>query len=92
MDTTIQESSKSGDIYQGNFYLAGPIKNDLLGLQIYGQATQRDEDDIYNGFRKRNAERVTANLALTPNRDHDIVLEATTMRQKFQDTLFKTVE
>lgn len=92
MDTTIQESSNSGDIYQGNFYLAGPIKNDLLGLQIFGQATQRDEDDIYNGFRKRNAESVTAKLALTPNRDHDIVLEATTMRQKFQDTLGKTVE
>jgi len=92
MDTTIQESSKSGDIYQGNFYLAGPIKNDLLGLQIYGQATQRDEDNIYNGYRKRNAESVTAKLALTPNRDHDIVLEATTMRQKFADTLGKTVE
>ncbi|CAB3875841.1 ligand-gated channel protein [Achromobacter animicus] len=92
MDTTIQESSRSGDIYQGNFYLAGPIKNDLLGLQIYGQATQRDEDNIYNGYRKRNAESVTAKLALTPNRDHDIVLEATTMRQKFQDTLGKTVE
>ncbi|MGW9063814.1 ligand-gated channel protein [Achromobacter animicus] len=92
MDTTIQENSKSGDIYQGNFYLAGPIKNDLLGLQIYGQATQRDEDNIYNGYRKRNAESVTAKLALTPNRDHDIVLEATTMRQKFQDTLGKTVE
>ncbi|WP_313697202.1 ligand-gated channel protein [Achromobacter sp.] len=91
MDTTIQESSKSGDIYQGNFYLAGPIKNDLLGLQIYGQATQRDEDNIYNGYRKRNAESVTAKLALTPNRDHDIVLEATTMRQKFADTLGKSV-
>ena len=34
MDSTIQESSKSGDIYQGNFYLAGPIKNDLLGLSM----------------------------------------------------------
>ncbi|WAI80889.1 MULTISPECIES: ligand-gated channel protein [Achromobacter] len=91
MDTTIQESNKSGDIYQGNFYLAGPIKNDLLGLQIYGQASQRDEDDIVNGFRKRNSDSVTAKLALTPNRDHDIVLEATTMRQKMQETLGKTV-
>ncbi|MGE8620573.1 MAG: TonB-dependent receptor domain-containing protein, partial [Achromobacter spanius] len=91
MDTTIQESNKSGDIYQGNFYLAGPIKNDLLGLQIYGQASQRDEDDIVNGFRKRNSDSVTAKLALTPNRDHDIVLEATTMRQKTQETLGKTV-
>lgn len=92
LDTTIQESNKSGDIYQGNFYLAGPIKTDLLGLQIYGQATQRDEDDIVDGFRKRNSESVTAKLALTPNRDHDIVLEATTMRQKLHETLGKTVE
>lgn len=91
MDTTIQESSKSGDIYQGNFYLAGPIKNDLLGLQIYGQASQRDEDNIVDGFRKRNSDSVTAKLSLTPNRDHDIVLEATTMRQKIQETLGKTV-
>ena len=91
MDSTIQESSKSGDIYQGNFYLAGPIKNDLLGLQIYGRATQRDEDNIYDGFRKRNTNSVTAKLALTPNRDHDIVLEATTARQKIQNTLGKTV-
>ena len=90
MDSTIQESSKSGDIYQGNFYLAGPIKNDLLGLQIYGRAT-RDEDNIYDGFRKRNTNSVTAKLALTPNRDHDIVLEATTARQKIQNTLGKTV-
>ncbi len=92
LDTTIQESSKSGDIYQGNFYLAGPIKTDLLGLQIYGQATQRDEDNIFDGYRKRNSDSVTAKLALTPNRDHDIVLEATTMRQKLQETLGKTVE
>ncbi len=91
LDTTIQESSKSGDIYQGNFYLAGPIKTDLLGLQIYGQATQRDEDNIFDGYRKRNSDSVTAKLALTPNRDHDIVLEATTMRQKLQETLGKTV-
>ena len=91
MDTTIQESSKSGDIYQGNFYLAGPIKNDLLGLQIYGQATQRDEDRIVEGYRKRNATNLTAKLALTPNRDHDIVLEATSSRQKYENTLGKTV-
>jgi len=91
LDTTIQESNKSGDIYQGNFYLSGPIKTDLLGLQIYGQASQRDEDNIVNGFRKRNSDSVTAKLALTPNRDHDIVLEGTTMRQKYENTLGKTV-
>ena len=43
-------------------------------------APRRDEDNIYDGFRKRNTNSVTAKLALTPNRDHDIVLEATTAR------------
>lgn len=91
LDTTIQESSKSGDIYQGNFYLAGPVKTDLLGLQIYGQYTQRDEDAIYNGFRQRQATNITAKLALTPNKDHDVVLELTSARQKHESTLGKTV-
>ena len=54
-------------------------------------APRRDEDNIYDGFRKRNTNSVTAKLALTPNRDHDIVLEATTARQKIQNTLGKTV-
>ena len=64
----------------GQFLPGRADQNDLLGLQIYGRATQRDEDNIYDGFRKRNTNSVTAKLALTPNRDHDIVLEATTAR------------
>lgn len=90
-DTTIQESGKSGNIHQGNFYLSGPLKSDLLGVQLYGQYTQRDEDHIHSGFRKRDATNLTAKFALTPNRDHDIVLEATTSRQKYASTLGKTV-
>lgn len=90
-DATLQQNSDSGDIYQGNFYLAGPLKNDLLGLQLYGQSYHRQEDDIDNGFRGRRAESLTAKLALTPTRDHDIVLEATTMRQLRNETVGKTV-
>ncbi len=90
-DAIIQESGRSGDVYQGNFYLAGPIRSELLGLQIYGQQSHRDEDHIAEGFRGRTAQNLTAKLALTPNRDHDIVLEATTARQKYESTLGKTV-
>ncbi|VFR52784.1 TonB-dependent receptor; Outer membrane receptor for ferrienterochelin and colicins [plant metagenome] len=91
-DVTIQENNRSGDIYQGNFYLGGPIKTDLLGLQVYGQYTQRDEDRIIGGFRDRRATSATAKLALTPTRDHDIVLQATTGRQKREETPGKTLE
>ncbi len=75
-ETTQQESSKSGDIYQTNFYLAGPIKQDLLGLQLYGQQSKRQEDRILNGFNDQKSLAGTAKLSLTPNKDHDIVFEA----------------
>lgn len=76
-ETTQQGSSDSGDIYQGNFYLAGPIKEDMLGLQVYGQKSRRNEDRFLNGFNKQDTTSGTVKLALTPNKDHDIVLELT---------------
>lgn len=90
-DATLQQHSHSGNIYQGNFYLAGPLQTDLLGLQLYGQYTHREEDDIAHGLRGRDTRNVTAKLALTPNRHHDIVLEATSMRQNIEETLGRTV-
>src|SRR5690606_5177528 len=44
VEGTKQSHSRSGDIYGGNFYLTGPIKTDLLGVQIYGNLSRRDED------------------------------------------------
>lgn len=80
-ETTRQESSKSGDILQSNFYLAGPIRSDVLGLQIHGQTSRRQEDRIINGFNHQATNAGTAKLSLTPNKDHDIVLEAGRMLQ-----------
>ena len=74
-ETTQQGSADSGDINQGSFYLAGPIKEDLLGLQVYGQKSRRNEDRFLNGFNKQDTTSGTVKLALTPNKDHDIVLE-----------------
>src|SRR5690606_27800659 len=72
---TVQEDSKSGNIYQGNFYLAGPIKKDMLGLQIYGQESRRNEDEILNGFNKQNTSSGTVKLTLTPSANHDFTAE-----------------
>jgi outer membrane receptor for ferrienterochelin and colicins len=74
-ETTQQESSASGDIYQSNFYLAGPIKSEVLGLQIYGQKSRRLEDKFVGGFNEQDSSSGTAKLTLTPNKDHDLALE-----------------
>lgn len=75
-DGTLQDHRSSGDAYQGQFYLGGPIKDDLLGLQVWGRQYQRGEDDIQDGFRRARDQDITARLAITPNRNHDILVEA----------------
>lgn len=72
---TFQEDSDSGNIYQGNFYIAGPIKDELLGVQIYGQKTLRKEDHFVNGFNKQDTRSGTVKFTLSPNSDHDVIAE-----------------
>lgn len=74
-ETTQQEDAASGDMYQTGFYLSGPIKNDVAGLQLYGQKSRRNEDQFLNGFNEQDTLSGTAKLSLTPNKDHDFVLE-----------------
>ncbi|WP_417330219.1 ligand-gated channel protein [Halomonas cupida] len=76
LDTVIQEDSASGNSRQANFYASGPLVENLLGLQVYGQGQYREEDDILNGYEEKSLESLTARLTLTPTRDHDFSLEA----------------
>lgn len=72
---TLQQHSDSGNIYQGSFYLAGPIKEDRLGVQISGQRQQRNEDKIVEGFNKQKSGSGNLKFTLTPNHNHDITAE-----------------
>src|SRR5690606_39239923 len=48
---------------------------DKLGLQVYGQKSRRQEDEFVNGFNKQDTTSGTVTLALTPNKDHDVIAE-----------------
>ncbi|RUR37860.1 ligand-gated channel protein [Vreelandella populi] len=76
LDTVLQENSDSGDSRQANFYLSGPLIEDRLGLQLYGRASQRDEDDILNGYEDKSLQSLTARLSLAANDNHDFTFEA----------------
>lgn len=91
LDSTLQSHSRSGNLYQGNFYLAGPIKEDLLGLSLYGVYSHRGEDEIEQGYNRHTNRGVTARLSLTPTRDHDIILEAGASEQNYRSTPGKTL-
>jgi outer membrane receptor for ferrienterochelin and colicins len=89
-EATLQESSDSGNIYQGNFQLSGPLVQNLLGLQLYGHVNRRNEDKFSGGFNEQRARSATAKLSFTPNKDHDLFLELSSVRQERNATAGKT--
>lgn len=76
-EITLQENSRSGNFYQSNFHLAGPLVEGRLGLQFYGQQQHRAEDRIENGYNRQRAQSGTVKLSLTPDSNHDLVAELT---------------
>ncbi len=90
-DATLQERSESGNAYQSNFYLSGPIKEEMLGISLYGNYSKRDEDRIYQGYNDSDTKALNARIALTPNKDHDIIAELGSARQHFISTPGKTL-
>lgn len=78
IDYTLQEHGDSGDSHQEQFYLGGPIKDEVLGLQVWGRQHRRSEDGLLNGYSGAKDRDLTARLAIRPNIYHDILLEAGT--------------
>ena len=74
-EMTQQQHSESGNIYQGSFYLAGPIKEDLLGVQISGSKMRRNEDKFVDGFNKQDTGSGNIKFTLTPSENHDLMAE-----------------
>lgn len=79
-DLVLQERSESGDWWQSQFYLGGPILTDALGLQLWGRYHDRAEDDIFrvlnsagtNGSEDYN---LTGRLGWRPAPGHDVLIE-----------------
>ena len=95
-DYVAQENSQSGDWYQSQFYLAGPIISDKLGVQLWGRTLDRTEDDIYNrpsstGMMGSEEYNLAGRLAWTPNADHEVMLQLDTAHIDRFSTAGKTV-
>ena len=90
LDYTAQQHSDQGNSRQAQFFLGGPIKSDLLGIQVWGRYLDRQADyDIERtlGFNKARHRDGTLRLSLTPTVDHTILLEAGETRLRNCDGL-----
>ena len=90
LDTVLQEDSDSGDSRQANFYLSGPLVGEQLGLQLYGRTSQRDEDNILNGYEDKSLQSLTARFTLAASDNHDFTAEAGITEQERQSLMGKS--
>ena len=74
LDTLLQENRDSGDQNSANFFLTGPLA-DNLSLQLYGQSIERKEDNIENGYQDKSLKSLTSKLNYQFNEQHELVLE-----------------
>lgn len=92
LDSTIQENSDSGNLYQANAYVSGPLIENLLGFKANGTFSHRAEDDIIGGYKKQRMRAGGATLSLAPNSENTIDLEYQRSIQNRDGTVGKTIE
>ncbi|MFC0225456.1 ligand-gated channel protein [Serratia aquatilis] len=90
-DTTFQERSDSGDIFQTNAFASGALIDGLLGLRINGLLSRRAEDHIVNGFNEQRMRSGTAVFSLTPDEKNDFDFEIGRSLQDRNSTPGKSV-
>lgn len=100
METTVQEDSAFGDLYGGNFFVDGPLVEGLVGLSLRGNYAKRDASDIaYSDLDgdevvpwmganpvSFDSHNVGARLAVTPSDYHDLWLDVSSGRQKYDNS------
>ena len=82
LGTTIQEDSASGNSMSTDFYVAGPLVDNKLGLEVFGQIAERDEDSILDGYADQDMQNITSKLTWMLNEEQSIKFEAGTEIQK----------
>lgn len=76
MDLTAQQHSDLGNNRGGGFYLGGPLKQDLVGLQVFGKLNDRSEANQVDGSWGSRDQGGTARMTITPGEYQKLILEA----------------
>ncbi len=90
VDGTVQQHSKFGTSLQGSYYMTGPLVPNLVGVQVWGRGLKRQEDNIVSGTPEQKDIDITGRVTITPNEDHDIMLELGKTRLRRDSTVGNT--
>ncbi|MBY5930133.1 TonB-dependent receptor [Halomonas sp. DP8Y7-3] len=81
-EATLQEDSDSGNEFNNQLYVSGPLINDVLGVQLSGQYQHRQEDKIERGYAKREFDNLAARLSWQASDEHAFSFDASRRKQE----------
>ncbi|WP_138465226.1 TonB-dependent receptor domain-containing protein [Poseidonocella sp. HB161398] len=84
LEGTLPEHSRDGVSAQQSFYLAGPVIDDKLGVQLWGRRYWQDESGVVDGAAGSDDEDLTARLVFAPVDGHEF--QAEVGRTRVQNT------
>lgn len=73
-----------GDTLGGDVYVSGPIIDNKLGLQLWGNLSDRQEDEVLEGTGRSKKENGTARLWYTPWENQEFMLGISRQSQLFR--------
>lgn len=89
---TLQQHDHFGNSAQGTFYTSGPLIHRMLGLQLWSRGFGRSEDELLSGITGAREGNVGGRLTLTPNENHDLMLESGYTRIRRNASKWGTLE
>ncbi|MBS0910309.1 ligand-gated channel protein [Tatumella sp. JGM118] len=74
-EATFQQHRRSGDLYQTDAYVSGPLIDGLLGMKLSGLLSRRQEDRRVNGYNEQRMRNGAATFTLTPDDRNSIDMD-----------------
>jgi len=92
---TLQTDDDYGNSRETQFWIGGPIKDDVVGLQVYGSYDDMTEGSNFypsaDGAYGRDTRSLGLKLAVRPTANQDVVLDVSTQRLTTESTPGKSV-
>lgn len=76
---------------QVDYFLNGPLVNDLLGLQFWGYKKLQNEDNYLGGSQESDKNSLSGKLIFTPDDNNDIYIEQSKSSQHYTGTADNTL-
>lgn len=87
----LQQHKNTGNIFQNDFFVTGPLIENILSFQAYGNYSKRDEDNIYNGYRGSKRENLTGKVTYTPTANQEISFTSNHTQQDIFQKVGKSI-